>query len=102
MLLFYKTTVWRLLTFTLLAIFQHKALKLGFWGFGVLGFWGFGIAHGLICLPVMLSIFGPKAFASAEKLDESDNSDNEKQIGSTAHDLSANDKLEKVSNEDEA
>ena len=63
---------------------------------------GLGIAHGLICLPVMLSIFGPKAFASAEKLDESDNSDNEKQIGSTAHDLSANDKLEKVSNEDEA
>ena len=52
----------------------------------------------------MLSIFGPKAFASAEDLDESsDNSDNEKQIGKTAHDLSANDKSEKVSaDEDDA
>lgn len=33
-----------------------------------------GVSHGLILLPVMLSLFGPKPFAAAEKLDGQEDS----------------------------
>ena len=50
-----------------------------------------GIAHGLILLPVLLSIFGPKPFESAEKPDEDAESEEEleksaeDQIAATSH-----------------
>merc|ERR1712232_844007 len=44
---------------------------------------GLGVLHGLVLLPVLLALLGPKPYASAEKLDDDDDSTGK--LADTAH-----------------
>jgi Niemann-Pick C1 protein len=61
---------------------------------------GLGIAHGLVCLPVLLAIFGPKSFSSAKDPDAAEDTQDEKQLAQTDHspdmDSTENDKNNKL------